>query len=33
MFDIETLMQLGVFNQLIPIWQVFFFRVFCVSSG
>ena len=25
MFDIETLMQLGVFNQLIPIWQVFFF--------
>ncbi len=25
MFEIETLMQLGVFNQLIPIWQVFFF--------
>lgn len=25
MFDIEYLMQLGVFNQLIPIWQVFFF--------
>jgi len=25
MFDIEHLMQLGVFNQLIPIWQVFFF--------
>ncbi len=25
MFDIETLMQLGVFNQLIPIWQVFFY--------
>ena len=25
MFDIENLMQLGVFNQLIPIWQVFFF--------
>ena len=25
MFDIETLMQLGVFSQLIPIWQVFFF--------
>lgn len=25
MFDIERLMQLGVFNQLIPIWQVFFF--------
>jgi hypothetical protein len=25
MFDIENLMKLGVFNQLIPIWQVFFF--------
>ena len=25
MFDIENLMQLGVFNQLIPIWQIFFF--------
>jgi len=25
MFDIDNLMQLGVFNQLIPIWQVFFF--------
>jgi len=25
MFDIENLMRLGVFNQLIPIWQVFFF--------
>jgi hypothetical protein len=25
MFDIGHLMQLGVFNQLIPIWQVFFF--------
>ena len=25
MFEIETLMQLGVFSQLIPIWQVFFF--------
>lgn len=25
MFDIENLLQLGVFNQLIPIWQVFFF--------
>ena len=25
MFDIENLMQLGVFSQLIPIWQVFFF--------
>ena len=25
MFDIETLMQLGVFNQLIPVWHVFFF--------
>src|SRR4030095_14472419 len=25
MFDIENLMQLGVFNQLLPIWQVFFF--------
>ena len=25
MFDIENLMRLGVFSQLIPIWQVFFF--------
>ena len=25
MFDIEHLMQLGVFNQLIPVWHVFFF--------
>jgi hypothetical protein len=25
MFDIENLLRLGVFNQLIPIWQVFFF--------
>ena len=25
MFDIDTLLKLGVFNQLIPIWQVFFF--------
>ena len=25
MFDIENLMHLGVFSQLIPIWQVFFF--------
>jgi len=25
MFEIETLMQLGVFNQLIPIWQIFVF--------
>ena len=25
MFDIDNLLQLGVFNQLIPIWQVFFF--------
>jgi hypothetical protein len=25
MFDIDNLMQLGVFNQLLPIWQVFFF--------
>jgi hypothetical protein len=25
MFDIEYLMQLGVFNQLIPVWHVFFF--------
>src|SRR5262245_16257417 len=25
MFDIEHLMSLGVFNQLIPIWQVFFY--------
>ena len=25
MFDIENLLRLGFFNQLIPIWQVFFF--------
>ena len=25
MFDTEELLKLGVFNQLIPIWQVFFF--------
>jgi hypothetical protein len=25
MFDIDHLLKLGVFNQLIPIWQVFFF--------
>ncbi|HYA31073.1 MAG TPA: hypothetical protein VEI95_19810 [Acidobacteriota bacterium] len=25
MFDIEHLMSLGVFNQLIPVWHVFFF--------
>lgn len=25
MFDIENLMRLGVFNQLIPVWHVFFF--------
>jgi hypothetical protein len=25
MFDIDNLLKLGVFNQLIPIWQVFFF--------
>lgn len=25
MFDIDNLMSLGVFSQLIPIWQVFFF--------
>lgn len=25
MFDIDHLMQLGVFNQLIPVWHVFFF--------
>jgi len=25
MFDVEALMKLGVFNQLIPVWQVFFF--------
>jgi hypothetical protein len=24
-FDLDHLLQLGVFNQLIPIWQVFFF--------
>jgi len=27
MFDIDYLLQLGVFSQLIPIWQVFFFIV------
>jgi uncharacterized membrane protein len=25
MFDLENLLRLGVFNQLIPVWQVFFF--------
>jgi hypothetical protein len=25
MFDLDHLLQLGAFNQLIPIWQVFFF--------
>ena len=25
MFDIENLLRLGVFNQLIPVWHVFFF--------
>ena len=25
MFDLNHLLKLGVFNQLIPIWQVFFF--------
>jgi len=25
MFDIDHLLSLGVFNQLIPIWQVFFY--------
>jgi hypothetical protein len=25
MFDIDHLLELGVFNQLIPIWQIFFF--------
>jgi hypothetical protein len=25
MFDIDNLMKLGVFNQLIPIWHIFFF--------
>ena len=25
MFDIDRLLQLGVFNQLVPVWQVFFF--------
>jgi hypothetical protein len=25
MFDLENLLQLGVFNQLIPVWHVFFF--------
>ena len=24
MFDIDRLLQLGVFNQLVPVWQVFF---------
>jgi hypothetical protein len=25
MFDAERLLQLGLFNQVIPIWQIFFF--------
>jgi len=25
MFDIDTLVNLGFFNQLIPVWQVFFY--------
>ncbi len=25
MFDLDHLLQLGVFNQLIPVWHVFFF--------
>lgn len=25
MFDVDSLLKLGVFNQLIPVWQVFFF--------
>ena len=25
MFDVDSLLKLGVFSQLIPIWQVFFF--------
>jgi len=25
MFDLEHLLQLGIFNQLIPVWHVFFF--------
>lgn len=25
MFDIEELVELGLFNQMIPVWQVFFF--------
>lgn len=25
MFDLERLLKLGVFNQLVPIWQVLFF--------
>lgn len=25
MFDLDNLMQLGVFNQLIPVWHMFFF--------
>lgn len=25
MFDLDRLLQLGVFNQLIPVWHVFFF--------
>jgi hypothetical protein len=25
MFDLDNLLKLGVFNQLIPVWQVFFF--------
>jgi hypothetical protein len=27
MFDAEKLLQLGLFNQVVPVWQVFFFIV------
>jgi len=25
MFDIDELLKLGIFNQLIPVWQILFF--------
>jgi hypothetical protein len=25
MFDVQNLMSMGLFNQVVPIWQVFFF--------
>ena len=27
MFDVETLLSMGLFNQVVPIWQVFFYII------